>query len=183
MATAPRKVRSGEASAPPDLARLFDETLARVYGYFLARAGGDQAVAEDLTSETYLAAARAIANGSARVAEPVGWLFGIARHKLIDYYRSRELTGERRRDWDEAIDEIPRTDDDLDRVVARDELMAALDRLPAGQRLALVLHYADGLSVAETALALDRSEHAVESLLARGRRSLRAELTNLETKP
>jgi RNA polymerase sigma-70 factor (ECF subfamily) len=141
-------------------------------------------VAEDLTSESYLAAARAFGDGRADdVGEPVAWLFRIARHKLIDHYRSRELAEERRRDWDEAIAEIPGTDADLERIVARDELMAALGRLPAGQRLALVLHYADGLSVTETALALDRSEHAVESLLARGRRSLRAQLTDQETAP
>ena len=184
MATAPGREQSNDERPVLDLARLFDETLPRLYGYFLARVGGERAVAEDLTSESYLAAARAFGEGRANdVGEPVAWLFGIARHKLIDHYRSRAPAGERRRDWDEAVDEIPGTDADLERIVERDELISALARLPAGQRLALVLHYADGLSVTETALALDRSEHAVESLLARGRRSLRVLLTDLETKP
>jgi RNA polymerase sigma-70 factor (ECF subfamily) len=183
MATAPMRERCDQERPGPDLARLFDETLPRLYGYFRARVGGDQSVAEELMQETYLAAARALAADRVRVDEPVGWLFGIARHKLIDHYRRRELTEDRRRDWDEEIDEIPGTDDDLDRIADRDELITALAQLPAGQRLALVLHYADGLSVAETAIALDRSEHAVESLLARGRRSLRARLTDLETTP
>ena len=166
-----------------DLASLVDETLPRLYGYFRARVGGNRAVAEDLTQETYLAAARAIDEGRAAVGDPVSWLFGIARHKLIDHYRARELNESRRGDWDEAIAEIPGEIEDLERIVAREELIAALAAIPAGQRLGLVLHYADGLSVAETAAALGRSEHAVESLLARGRRSLRAELTDPETRP
>ena len=164
------------------LARLFDETLPRLYGYFLARVGGDRALAEDLTQETYLAAARALSSGGVQIGEPIGWLFGIARHKLIDHYRSREHIKTNRSDWNETVDEISGTDTDLDRIIARDELMTALATLPAGQRLALVLHYADDLSVTETAAALGRSEHAVESLLARGRLALRTYLTALETK-
>jgi RNA polymerase sigma-70 factor (ECF subfamily) len=182
MATAPRRERADEEGQGVDLARLFDETLPRVFGYFRARVGGDRAVAEDLTQESYLAAARAIDEGRAAVGEPVSWLFGIARHKLIDHYRARELTENRRGDWDEAIAEIPGEIEDLERIVAREELIAALATLPAGQRLALVLHYADGLSVAEVASALGRSEHAVESLLARGRRALRARLIEPETR-
>jgi RNA polymerase sigma-70 factor (ECF subfamily) len=51
-----------------------------VYGYLIARCG-DQAVAEDLTSETFLAAARQDAPLS------VAWLIGVARHKLVDHWR------------------------------------------------------------------------------------------------
>ena len=183
MATAPRREQSGEADPPPDLARLFDETLHRLYGYFRARVGGDRAVAEELAGETWLAAARMLGKGGAEIGDPLAWLFGIARHKLIDHYRSRELAEGRRSGWSDDLEEMPAADGDLERIVERDELIAALATLPMGQRLALVLHYADGLSVAETATALGRSEHAVESLLARGRRSLRAVLTDLETRP
>lgn len=196
MASAPRWEKGGETDSPPDLVRLFDETLPRLYGYFRARVGGDRATAEDLTSETWLAAARMLRTGGAEIGEPVAWLFGIARHKLIDHYRSRErdpLAGSfplgeeedlgRRGDRSDRLEAAPTPDGDLERIAERDELIAALAQLPAGQRLALVLHYADGLSVAETAFALDRSQHAVESLLARGRRSLRAVLTDLETRP
>lgn len=51
----------------------------------------------------------------------------------------------------------------------RERTLAALAALPPAQRQALVLRHADGLSVPEVALALGRSVHATESLLARGR--------------
>ena len=52
--------------------------------------------------------------------------------------------------------------------------VAALDRLPADQRLVLVLKYVDEMTVAEVARELGRSVHATESLLARARTALRA---------
>jgi RNA polymerase sigma-70 factor (ECF subfamily) len=51
--------------------------------------------------------------------------------------------------------------------------VAALARVPAAQRAALVLRHVDGFSVPEVADLLGRSVEAVESLLARGRVSLR----------
>jgi RNA polymerase sigma-70 factor (ECF subfamily) len=52
----------------------------------------------------------------------------------------------------------------------------AIAKLPERQRLALVLFHFDGLTQSEVAAAMDASDEAVESLLARGRRALKADL-------
>src|SRR5689334_4749565 len=69
------------------LLALYDDALPVVYGYFVRRCGA-RGTAEDLTSETFLAAMDA-----ARKADPppmtVPWLIGVARHKLADHYRRR----------------------------------------------------------------------------------------------
>src|ERR1700730_18589081 len=75
-----------DVTAVPDrpnvtLLALYDRALPQVYGYLMARCG-DRAVAEDLTSETFLAAA-----GRTDVPLSVGWLIGVARHKLVDHWR------------------------------------------------------------------------------------------------
>jgi RNA polymerase sigma-70 factor, ECF subfamily len=71
----------------PEVFRAFyEETLPGIYGYFLHRCGGMDSIAEDLTQETYLAAVRELRRGR-EVDNPTGWLYGIARHKLLDYYR------------------------------------------------------------------------------------------------
>jgi len=128
-----------------------------------------------------LALATALAGPHPRIADPIAWLFGAARFKLIDYYRRRERTERTSAEWSGVIEELADEVDDLDRILERDQLLAALSALPASQRIALVLHYADGLSIAEIAAGLGKSPQAVESLLARGRRSLRAQLTDQET--
>ncbi len=62
----------------------------------------------------------------------------------------------------------------------RDELVrAAIGRLPARQRAAIVLTYSEGLSNAEVADALDTSVSAVETLLVRGKQNLRRSLASV----
>ena len=70
------------------LLEMFDRSLAEVYGYLLHRVRV-KAVAEDLTSETFLGALDSIRRGSANEVT-VGWLIGIARHKLADHWRREE---------------------------------------------------------------------------------------------
>ena len=55
----------------------------------------------------------------------------------------------------------------------RERTARALTAMPEAQRQALVLRYLDRLAVPEIAVALGRSPHAVESLLARGRISFK----------
>jgi RNA polymerase sigma-70 factor, ECF subfamily len=144
---------------------LYDDALPRIYGYFLHRVGGAAPVAEDLTQETFLAAVTELRRGR-RPGTPLPWLFGIARHKLLDHYRRQ-----RRADTPTALDaEAPDESFlDVDADDAGGRAKAALSALPAAQRAALVLRYLEGFSNAEIARAIGRSEKAVESLIDRGR--------------
>ena len=161
---------AGCLADPVAFGRLFDTTLPRVFGYFIARVGGRVAVAEDLTQETYLAAVGAVQRGVI-VAEPLPWLFGIARHKLLDHYRYRAdpRAGQETGCAEELADRQAFAAFNLHAQHVRDRVIDTLDRLPATQRAAMVLHYLDGLPVAEVAALTGKSVHAVESLLARGR--------------
>jgi RNA polymerase sigma-70 factor (ECF subfamily) len=163
-----------------DLGATIDAALPRIFGYILVRVGGDRTTAEDLTQETMLALARAWQTERLRIADPLAWLFGTARFKVIDYYRAKPAPTEDIAALDERIAAIGPIDD-FERVLSRTELEAELARLPERQRLALILHYADGLPMNDVAEALGISPHAVESLLARGRRSIRANRKQMES--
>jgi RNA polymerase sigma-70 factor (ECF subfamily) len=145
----------------------YDEALPQVYGYLSSRVGSGS-VAEDLTSETFLAAVDAIRKG--RLTRPdVAWLIAVARHKLVDHWR-RTARDERRLHavaGQTAIDDP--WDVQLDVHIAHD----VLGRLAAHHRSALTLRYLDGLSVPEVANALDRTVHATEALLVRARAAFR----------
>lgn len=158
-------------ASPQAFRAFYDDALPRVYGYFLHRCGGSVPVAEDLTQETFLAAVLELKKGKG-VVTPVAWIYGIARHKLLDHYRRQERAGrELSLAWNEA-----EVENDLvvpDDEVARERAVTALASVAASQRAALVLCYVDGFSVAETAARLGKSAEAVESLLARGRQSFK----------
>ena len=139
-----------------------------VYGYFVRRCG-DRGTAEDLTSETFLAAMDA-----ARRSDPppitVPWLLGVARHKLADHYRRghhRQTVPVAEPPESVAVDDD--WDAELDRLVAE----ATLARLAEPHRAVLILRYMDDCSVGECAELIGRSLHATEALLMRARRAFR----------
>jgi RNA polymerase sigma-70 factor, ECF subfamily len=139
---------------------FYGAALPRVYGYLLHRCGSS-ATAEDLTQETFLAAVVELRKAR-QVEEPLGWILGIARHKLLDHYRRQDRGRSR------VASEV--ADAPAERPVDSDgRAITALASVPSDQRIALVLRHVDGLSVPEVAAALGRSVEAAESLLARGR--------------
>ncbi len=160
---------AADASGGAALLALYDRALPQVYGYVLPRCG-DVRVAEDVTSETFLAAVDAVNRGT--VPElTVAWLVAVARNKLVDHWRRQErearkldvVHGEATFEPDDTWDET------VDRTVARDVLAS----LGPHHRAALTLRYMDGLSVPEVAAVLDRTVHATEALLVRARTAFR----------
>lgn len=158
-------------TSPETFRAFYKDALPRVYGYFLHRCGGSVPVAEDLTQETFLAAVAELKKGK-RITTPIAWIYGIARHKLLDHYRRQERVDRPLAvAWgsEEAEQELVVPDDSE----ARERAVAALASVAAPQRAALVLCYVDGFSVPEVAKLLGKSVEAVESLLARGRRNFK----------
>jgi RNA polymerase sigma-70 factor (ECF subfamily) len=148
------------------LVELYDVLLPEVYGYLFDRSG-DRGVAEDLTSETFLAVVRAEARPDpAPLSAP--WIVGIARHKLADHWR--------RRGREERLLARTATEAEVDPWNATvDGLLteSVLARLDPDHRAVLTFRYLDGLSVPEVAALLGRSVHATESLLVRARHTFR----------
>jgi RNA polymerase sigma-70 factor (ECF subfamily) len=163
---------SSQPDRPPDrgaaLLDLYDRALPQVYGYLLARCSSAP-LAEDLTAETFLAAVAA-ARSRPAPSPSVGWLIGIARHKLVDHWR-RQSREERTLSLAYEAPAAPEDpwDAELDAIRARDVLAG----LGAHHRVALTLRYLDGLPVPEVAAHLGRSTHATEALLVRARGAFR----------
>lgn len=154
----------GEATDP--VLAIYRTALPRVYGYLLPRCGSTS-LAEDLTSETFLAAVAASRQGSLTEVS-VAWLVAVARHKLVDHWRGLE-----REQRSLAATEPLTEEDPWHEWLDTESAHAALARLSIPQRAALTLRYLDGLPVADVAEHLGRSLHATETLLARSRAALR----------
>lgn len=149
------------------LLAIYDRALPQVYGYIVRRCG-TSALAEDLTSDVFMAAATALRNGSADEIG-VGWLIGTARHKLIDHWRRTER--QRKAFNLLGTDEIE--PDPNDEPITTTHAHDVLERLGTEHRAALTLRYIDGLPVGDVAAILDRSVHATESLLQRAKAAFR----------
>ena len=167
-----RAIAAGDENA---FARLIDRESPRLLR--LARAMlGSLDEAEDVAQETFISVWENARNWrpEARIGT---WLHRICTNRAIDRLR-------RRRDFVEAEaldtmpDAAPLAEAGLLRGDAVRSVRDALERLPLRQRLAVFLFYFQELPQSEAATVLGVSESGFESLLARGRRQLRASLTD-----
>jgi RNA polymerase sigma-70 factor (ECF subfamily) len=180
-----RALKAREASAWDRLHRL---ALDRVFGYLVLRVGRRED-AEDLTAEVFAAAVASI-DGFRGDAAVMTWLIAIARRKLADAVRYQRrhpelleadlpvpcADGVASARTEESVSLDP-TQDTLERRERIAQVRRLVLQLPDAQREALWMRCVDGLSLAEIARLLDRSEDAVKGLLHRARATLLERLT------
>ena len=163
------RVSQGDAQA---FQQLVDAGIDRVLAV-ARRTLGDEAEAEDVAQEVFLRLWRQAEKWQGGRAQVSTWLYRVTVNACIDRLRSRKE--ETVKDVPEIVAEATQQqtmeEDDL-----RHTMDAALQQLPERQRLALVLFHYESMSMNAVAEAMDASVEAVESLLARGRRSLKKKL-------
>jgi RNA polymerase sigma-70 factor (ECF subfamily) len=155
------RAKRGDRDAFGELYRLYHARLFRVARLHLGDLGDG---AEDAVAETFLRAWAALPRYRDTGAPFVAWLFGIARHVVLD-----ELARGRR--------VVPRAEPpELTRGWTVDDrltLAQAMERLPAEQRRVLELKYLGGLRNAEVASALGKSKGAINAMQWRALEALR----------
>ena len=161
-------------------AQLYDLYVDTVFRYVLVRVA-NRALAEDLTSETFMRAMRRIDSFTWQGKDIAAWFVTIARNLIADHVKSArfrfEVATADMRDADERVD-APDTEV-LTRL--RDErLVAAIKQLGPDQAECITLRFLQGLSLADTARVLGKSEGAVKQLQLRATRALRKSLEGVE---
>jgi RNA polymerase sigma-70 factor (ECF subfamily) len=152
---------------------LYRRYLPRVYRYTLARIG-DAEQAQDVTAQTFLAALEGLASYR-RTGTLLAWLLTIARHKAADLARGRRPVAP----LEQAAQLASREPSPERVVVARLELeqvLRALRTLAPDRAEALALRVFSGLTTAEAAAVLGKSEAAVKMLMHRAVRDLQERL-------
>lgn len=136
---------------------------------------GSAQAAEDATQETFLRLWRNARKWKPRGAKFETWLYRVAMNYCLDQLRKskREAPEEA---VPERADQSDRQDQKLFLSERRFAIDEALSKLPDRQRLAITLCHYQELSNIEAAEIMNVSVDALESLLARGRRSLRDKL-------
>ena len=161
--------RSGDSEA---FGQLYDHYNGTVYRFLYYRVGS-HVLAEDLTSETFFRALRSMSNFKWQGRDFGAWLVTIARNLVADHYKAGrtrlEMATDDLSDHDTAT---PGPEDDVLAGLTNEALLGGLRRLAAEQQECLVLRFLQGMSIAETAGILQRSEGAVKQLQLRAVRNL-----------
>jgi RNA polymerase sigma factor (sigma-70 family) len=160
----------------PDFARVYDEQIWHVYGFFAYRAG-TRAEAEDLTQVTFERALRAWSRYDPSRAQPGTWLMAIARNVMIDHLRrDRGRVHEPLSDEPEGDARLPAVPGPEQRLGLDPALAAALARLGPREREILALRFGGDLRGPEIAELLGLTLANVQQILSRTLRRLREEL-------
>jgi RNA polymerase sigma-70 factor (ECF subfamily) len=147
-----------------------------VYGYVSRRLAPTGDAVEDVVQDVFLVALQRL-DTFAGQSSVLGWLLGIARHKVQDVYRARLRQPESLSD-DEDVSPasaatLPRLEEVIDTVRAREKTRRILAHLPPEYSAALLWRYWENRSTREMAADTGKTEKAIERLLARARRQFR----------
>lgn len=166
------RAKAGEEAALIDIYEWYRPRILRFMHYRIR----NRDAAENLTTEVFLRMLKHLPDFRFQNSSFQAWLFQIARNLVVDDFRRQSI-----RDH-EPIDEAMETDEAPPEEIAHgrmqcDELRKALLELTEGQLDVIALRFIVGLSIADVARTLEKSESAVKSLQARGLKSLRQRLT------
>ena len=151
---------------------LYDHYQTSVYRFLYYRTRS-QTLAEDLASETFFRALRSMNSFRWQGKDFGAWLMTIARNLTADHYKAGRTRLEYATEDMGAHDSA--TEGPESSVLAsltNDALLSALKELPKEQQECLIMRFLQGLSIAETAQVLGRSDGAVKQLQLRGVRNL-----------
>ena len=155
------KAKAGDSQA---FGELYDATFDLICKYFAFRVH-DPADAQDLTSQVYMEAWQNISRFDPK-RNFSAWIYGFARFRLIDYYRSHKVTVS----LDAVTDRGGTTDlqAETSSNLESQRIKAGLNQLPEPYRTVLQLRYLQELEYPEIAQLLGKTESHLRVQVKRG---------------
>ncbi|HLF71718.1 MAG TPA: sigma-70 family RNA polymerase sigma factor [Dehalococcoidia bacterium] len=162
--------QSGDLEA---VGSLYDAHINQVYRYALARLGNVQD-AEDVAEEIFHKMLSGLPSYQWRKVPFAAWLMRISHNEVITFVRRKGRRGIDTELPDDIIDRGNNIDpaETTERTMALEDLRRAVKLLPEAQREVIILRFASGLSVADTARALSKNENNVKVLQHKGMQRL-----------
>jgi RNA polymerase sigma-70 factor (ECF subfamily) len=158
------KLAQIHAVTDTDWASAYEELLPKVYHYFCLRIG-DRLEAEDLTAATFERAWRDRERYRHDLGTFTNWLFGIARHVAIAYFRQKK------QEESVAESEVKAADRPTEETAARqaefERFASRLTSLPAREREIFSLKYGAQFTNRAIAKAMVLTESNVGTILHR----------------
>jgi RNA polymerase sigma-70 factor (ECF subfamily) len=155
------RARRGDQAA---LADLYDWYMPRIYRYAMARLG-NAAEAEDLTQDVLLKMLDAIDGFRWKDVPFSSWLFRIAHNQVATHFRrTAQRGGPAAALSEDMVDLSDGPAAAVEAMLTIEEVRRATDTLPDAQREVILLRFAVGMSITETAKALGKREGNVKAL-------------------
>lgn len=152
----------------------------KAISHYAYRLLGNQKDTEDITQEVFLRLWTNAQKWNSDKSKLTTWLHRITHNLCIDYLRKNGRMQTQDNFDDEVADSPSSNNESIDDKSDKTKLLReALSALPENQRSALSLCHYQGFSNKEAAVIMNISVKALESSIARAKRSLREKLTTV----
>lgn len=161
---------------------LYERYVNRIYNYIFYRTGNPHE-AEDLTSRVFHRALHHIVHYDNRGVPFSAWLYRIAHNLVANWHRDNSRRKEvPLEDYTQHPLRAPAPESSLVDSQEMEDVLKVIRRLPPDRQQLLILKFVEGMSNADVATIMMRSEGAIKSLYHRTLMALRDELTKMERK-
>jgi RNA polymerase sigma-70 factor (ECF subfamily) len=150
----------GDASA---LSALYEHYFPKVYRYVASRLRASED-AEDVTEEIFLRIIDNVGSFAWRGLPFGAWVFRIARNEVVSHVRRQKTRGVSAQLTELIPDGGPDHTEQVEFALTFAMVREAIEKLPEAQRQVVSLRFVAGLSVAETAQTLKKTENNVKVL-------------------
>jgi RNA polymerase sigma-70 factor (ECF subfamily) len=176
-----RHVHDGDSAAAPALLREIHPLVVKYCRARMGRDGRSYLTSDDVAQDVCLAVMKSLQNYRNQGAPFLGFVYGIAQHKIADAYRAiaRDHT-DRIAEPPEQEAPGPTPEGKALETERRERIRGLLDRLPAKQREILTLRQINGLTAEETAEMIGSSPGAVRVAQHRAMSRLRQMLQDIK---
>ncbi len=157
--------------------RLYDQHHEALFRYIWVRVGENQ-LAEDMTGDVFMRMLDALPRFRPTDVPFRAWLYRIARNMIVDHFRKvKSHSVEPLQESHAEIDSEDNPALTVEQKLSSERLHQALESIDEVQREVVSLRFFAGLSLEETATALEKTEAAVKALQHRGLAALRQALS------
>ena len=159
---------------------LYERYVNRIYNYIYYRIGHSHE-AEDLTSRVFYRALHHISHYNNRGVPFSAWLYRIAHNLVANWHRDNSRRKEvPLEDYAHFPHRAQQPEASVEDTQELESMLRAIRRLPADRQQLLILKFVEGMSNAEVAVIMMRSEGAIKSLYHRTLLALRDEINQME---
>lgn len=155
---------------------LYDFYVKKIYNFIYFRTHHKE-TAEDITSQVFMRALKAIESFKGDNGSFSSWLYAIARNSVIDYYRTQKSNLDINDVW--GLEDKSDIVKDIDTKVALEKIQKYLLKLAPEQREVIIMRLWDQLSYKEISDITGKSEASLKMAFSRTIGKLREDIALL----
>jgi RNA polymerase sigma-70 factor (ECF subfamily) len=158
-----RLIRQAQQGNQEALATIYDSFYPAIFRYIYYRIS-DQECAEDMAAEVFVRMLENIGHYEVRSHSFLAWLYTIAHHLVVDYYRKQAEVNVMPLEESRVMSDSYHPAQIVEHHASQECLAKALTHLTEDQRQVVLLKFIEEYDISEVAAIMGKQERAIRSL-------------------